>query len=43
LVPAAEVNAIEVLLPKQCGHCGENLPPESGKMTIVVPGFQTRQ
>jgi transposase len=33
LVPAAEVNAIEALLPKQCGHCGENLPSESGKMT----------
>jgi TolA-binding protein len=25
LVPAAEVSAIEVLLPKQCGHCSGNL------------------
>src|SRR6266404_9476755 len=28
LVPSAEINAIEVLLPKQCGHCGESLPDE---------------
>jgi transposase len=28
LVPAAEVSAIEVLLPKQCGHCSGNLPQE---------------
>ena len=33
LVPSAEVNAIEVLLPKQCGHCGGSLPQEPGKMT----------
>ena len=26
LVPTAEVNAVEVLLPKQCGHCGGKLP-----------------
>jgi len=26
LVPSAEVSAIEVVLPKQCGHCGRNLP-----------------
>ena len=33
LVPTAEVNAIEVLLPKQCGHCGGSLPQKPGKMT----------
>jgi len=33
LVPSAEINAIEVLLPKQCGHCGESLPDEPGKTT----------
>jgi hypothetical protein len=32
LVPAAEVSAIEVLLPKQCGHCGGNLLQKSGKV-----------
>jgi hypothetical protein len=26
LVPSAEVSAVEVLLPKQCGHCGGSLP-----------------
>jgi septal ring factor EnvC (AmiA/AmiB activator) len=26
LVPSAEVSAIEVMLPKQCGHCRGNLP-----------------
>jgi len=26
LVPTAEVNAVEVLLPSQCGHCGGKLP-----------------
>ena len=33
LVPVAEVSAIEVLLPKQCRHCGENLPQKSGTVT----------
>ena len=33
LVPAAEVSAIEVLLPKQCGHCGENLPQKPDQVT----------
>jgi hypothetical protein len=26
LVPTAAVNAVEVLLPSQCGHCGRRLP-----------------
>jgi hypothetical protein len=29
----AKVNAIEVLLPKQCGHCGGSLPHKLGKAT----------
>src|ERR1035437_9047075 len=29
----AEVSAIEVLLPKQCGHCGETLPQKPGNVT----------
>src|ERR1017187_10796368 len=33
LAPSAEVSAIEVLLPKQCGHCGGNLPQKPGKVT----------
>jgi transposase len=33
LVPTAEVNAIEVLLPKQCRHCGGNLPQKPGPVT----------
>ena len=33
LVPSSEVNAIEVLLPKQCGNCGGNLPQKPGKVT----------
>jgi transposase len=33
LVPSAEVNAIEVLLPQQCGHCGGSLPHKLGKAT----------
>ena len=32
LVPSAEVSATEVLLPKQCGHCGGNLPQMLGKV-----------
>ena len=33
LVPSTEVNAMEVVLPKQCGHCGESLPQELGQTT----------
>jgi transposase len=33
LVPAAEVSATQVLLPKQCGQCGENLPQEPSQVT----------
>jgi transposase len=33
LVPLAEVSAIEVLQPKQCGHCGEKLPQKAGQVT----------
>lgn len=32
LVPTAEVSAVEVLLPKQCGHCGGDLPQTPGKV-----------
>ncbi len=35
LVPASEVSAIEVLLPKQCGHCGGNLPQKPSKVPIA--------
>jgi transposase len=35
LVPSAEVSATEVLLPKQCGHCGENLPQNPAKVTTA--------
>ncbi len=31
--PRAEVSAIEVLLPKQCGHCGGSLPQKPGQVT----------
>jgi len=33
LVPVTEVSAMETLLPKQCGHCGEDLPQKPGKVT----------
>jgi transposase len=33
LVPSAEVSAIEVMLPKECGHCGGNLPQKPGEVT----------
>jgi transposase len=33
LVPTTEVSAVEALLPKQCGHCGGNLPQNPGKLT----------
>jgi len=35
LVPTAEVSAIEVVLPKQCGHCGGNLPQQSTQLTTA--------
>src|SRR6266516_1140755 len=34
LVPSTKVNAIEVLLPKECGHCGGSLPQQLGKAAI---------
>ncbi len=33
LVPTAEVSAVEVVLPQQCGHCGRSLPQKPGKVT----------
>jgi transposase len=33
LVPMAEVSAIEVVLPKQCRHCGRGLSQTPGKVT----------
>ncbi|MGH9626569.1 MAG: IS66 family transposase, partial [Bryobacteraceae bacterium] len=33
LVPLAEVSAIKVLLPKQCGHCGRKLPQKPDQVT----------
>jgi len=33
LVPSVEVSVREVLLPKQCGHCGGNLPQKLGQVT----------
>ncbi len=33
LIPTAEVSAIEVVLPKECGHCGGNLPQEPRQVT----------
>jgi transposase len=33
LVPVAEVSAINVVLPKHCGHCGGNLPQKSDQVT----------
>jgi transposase len=35
LLPSTEVNAIEVLLPKHCGHCGGTLPQKPGKVTTT--------
>ena len=32
LVPVDQVSAMEILLPKQCGNCGENLPQKPGKV-----------
>src|SRR4029077_10163597 len=34
LVPTAEVSAVEVLLPSQCGHCGGRLPQNSRNVTV---------
>ena len=34
LVPTAEVDAVQVLLPKQCGHCGRKLPRKPSQVTI---------
>jgi transposase len=34
LVPTAEVGTIEVLLPSQCKHCGEGLPPNPRQVTV---------
>jgi transposase len=33
LVPTTEVSATEVLLPKQCRHCGESLPQKYARAT----------
>ena len=35
MVPSAEANAIEVVLPKQCAHCGDDLPHKVGKATTA--------
>jgi transposase len=35
LVPTTEVSATEVLLPKQCRHCGESLPQKHARATTV--------
>ena len=32
LVPVDRVSTIKVLLPKQCGNCGENLPQKAGRV-----------
>jgi transposase len=40
LVPITEVSAVEVLLPKQCGHCGTTLPQELGK--VITEGEPRR-
>jgi transposase len=33
LIPAVEVSAVEVLLPKRCGHCGGSLPQKPSQVT----------
>ena len=33
LVPTAEVDAVQVLLPKQCGHCGRKLPQKPSQVS----------
>lgn len=33
LIPTSEVSAVEVLLPKQCRHCGGKLPQMPGRVT----------
>lgn len=32
LVPLDQVSALEILLPQQCGNCGENLPQKAGRV-----------
>ena len=32
LVPVDQVSVLEILLPPQCGHCGENLPQQPGRV-----------
>lgn len=33
LIATADVSAVEVVLPKQCRHCGSNLPQKPGQVT----------
>ena len=33
LIATAEVSAVKVVLPQQCGHCGRRLSPTPGKVT----------
>jgi hypothetical protein len=35
LVPTTEVDAVEVLLPKECGHCGRKLPQKPSQVTVA--------
>ena len=35
LIPAAEVSAIEVVLPQRCGHCGRRLSQTPGKVAMA--------
>jgi hypothetical protein len=34
LIPTAEVSAVKVVLPQQCGHCGRRLSQTPGKVTM---------
>ena len=40
LVPTAEVNSVEVLLPKQCRHCGGHLPQKPAQ--VITAGAPRR-
>jgi transposase len=40
LVPTAEVNTIEVVLPQRCGHCGKNLPQKPSQ--VITEGEPRR-
>jgi len=40
LVPIAEVSAVEVLLPKQCRHCGGHLPQKPAQ--VITAGEPRR-